>query len=173
MPVSNGQVTSRDIRQKAVKTFHIVDDNVTTPKLADVAVTLEKNETVIEWIQGGNTDVDVTINTTFAIHASVDILVPAWAGLIGLSTSALLHAFIASDTDFAYWTTIDSPGEPTFGGIRVDLKATGWSATPHVRYWNATVLPSTTITVDWWVRTISGSNTQNFMSLDTLAFFAR
>ncbi len=172
MPTSNGQVTARDIRQKAVKSLHIFDANVTTSKIADLAVTLEKNAEVIDWEVGENQAQNVTINTTFTAHASVDIDIPAWATVTAVSTASKLQATITSDTTFVYWTTIDSPGEPG-GAWNEELAMTGIRHLDHTRYWEATVTPGSTVTVEFWIRTSSGSNTSNIVRLDTLALFRR
>ena len=173
MPVSNGQITKRDIRQSVIHDWHIRDEHVTTTKLEDLAVTLEKNATVIDWEQGLDQTQNVTVDTTWAAHVAVDIDVPAWAGIMALSTSSVMQATITADTTFAFWTTIDSPGTEPSGAFTHELAMTGTRHLGHTRYWEATVTPGTTITAEFWIKTISGSNSSNIIRLDTLALFAR
>ncbi len=174
MPTSNGQVTSRDIRQKAVKSLHIVDANVTTAKLTDLAVTLEKNNEQMDWERADEDFTqNVTINTTWTAHNSVDIDVPAWATIMALSTTGDLQATITSDTTFFYWVSIDQPGVEPGGSNTHELAMTGTRHLLQTNYWESTVTPGSTITVEFWIKTSTGSNTSNVVRLDTLAFFRR
>jgi len=174
MPTSNGQVSSRDIRQKAIKTLHIVDESIATAKLANLAVTVAKNETVVDWEWvNPNFEQNVTINTTWTVHNTLDIDVPSWAGIMALSTTADLQATITSDTTFYFWTTIDSPSTEPSGANTHELAATGTRHLQQTRYWESTVTPGSTITVEFWIKTASGSNSSNIVRLDALALFAR
>lgn len=100
MPTSNGQVGSRDIRQAAIKTVHIVDEAVTTPKIPDLAVTfpdklddpiwstgfyesLWSNETLVDGVFSSWT-------TTLDVPAwidSVTVIAIATAGIVNTSGS--------------------------------------------------------------------------------------
>ncbi len=174
MPTSNGQVTSRDIRQKTIKSLHIVDENVTTAKLTDLAVTLEKNNEQVDWERADEgISQNVTINTTWAIHSSVDIDIPAWTTIMALSTTGDLQATITSDTTFNYFVSIDQPLIEPSGSFTHELAMTGTRHLHQTNYWESTVTPGSTITVEFWIRTSSGSNSSNFVRLDTLAFFRR
>lgn len=169
---SNGQITSRDIRQDAVKTLHIVDNNIVTESLADLAVTVAKNNTVIDWDVNIGKAHNVSITTSWVAHASTTVSVPSWATEMALSTFSLLQATITSDTTFQFWTTIDSPEAPD-SAFTEELAMTGTRHLNHTRYWEATVTPSSTITVDFWINTVAGSNSSNIVRVETLGLFRR
>lgn len=92
LPTSNGQISARDIRQKAIKTNHVVDSAVTTAKIADVAVTVEKTDEpvyVTTIVVPQIADVALTTTETEFMSATVDI--PSWVGTISLDVISTLR----------------------------------------------------------------------------------
>lgn len=114
MPVSNGQITARDIRQKAVKTHHLVDDAVATAKIQDVAVTVEKLDDP-PWVQTFTASPVAGVNLTNILGgvALCDLTfdIPAWVGTVSLHASARLQVENASGAAQTYWVTVGINGE--------------------------------------------------------------
>ncbi len=84
MPTSNGQVTSRDIRKKAVKSLHIVDANIVTSKIADLAVTFPDKIDDPFYVAVGESARfhNVALTTTLTEQASMSFAIPAWVNQI-------------------------------------------------------------------------------------------
>ena len=83
MPTSNGQVGSRDIRQKAVKRSHVFPAAIDTPELADMAATVDKVENPI-FVFAGESEpfTNPTLTTTHTEQTSLDVTIPSWVGVI-------------------------------------------------------------------------------------------
>ena len=97
MPTSNGQVSSRDIRQAAVKSLHIGDDNVTTPKIADLAVTFpDKIDDPFYTAVGESARFhNVALTTTLTEQAVLSFVIPAWVNQIfifAISTAQMTNS---------------------------------------------------------------------------------
>ena len=83
MPTSNGQVGSRDIRQKAIKTSHVFPAAIDTTELADLAASVDKVEDPIFVLAGESEPfINPTLTTTHTEQASMDVTIPSWVGLI-------------------------------------------------------------------------------------------
>ncbi len=171
-PVSNGQVTSRDIRQQAVKTFHLHDDTVTEPKLVDQAVTVVKTEAPVDFASGNDGTFNTTITTTFQSFVSVTISVPAFSGLVAVI--ALFHIQVTAPGDgllFATTTIAESVTEP-LGQSVLTMTNTEVSSLTHDRVETLTIFGSSLI-VEGWAKVNSGTNTANTHRLEVLAMFSR
>ena len=100
MPTSNGQVTSRDIRQTAVKTLHIKDVAVTEPKLADLAVTLEKhNEPVHVAAFESNPGLGTVLTSLPVQLATITLDIPTWVGQLSVMASGYVNGLNDSGGD--------------------------------------------------------------------------
>jgi len=174
MPISNGQVTARDIRQKAVKTLHLVDDNVTTAKLDDDAVTVAKSIAVSSYAEDFDAAGNATIDTTETQHLTVDTDVPAWAtiGLFFIDTSIQVTVG-GSDLTIYFRTQLDDDGVANGSGNANELPASGtrYTSAPDIK--KRTVSPGSTITTGLWVWTPSGSNSSNQLALRVGAMFGK
>lgn len=174
MPTSNGLVTARDIRQKAVKTLHIVDENVTTDKLIDLAVTDVKNETLIDFDAETVFGSNVTINTTETQHLEVDVTVPSWASLALFVVDASIQITTGgSALTLFYRTPVGDSGEPTGTGFTRTLAANQTDSLHPQESTKTSVTPGSTVSVGLWAWVSSGSNTSNQLALRPGVIFAR
>lgn len=89
MPTSNGLVTSRDIRQGSVKTLHILDEAVTTPKIPDLAVTFPDKIDDPIWVSGFFEILfsNITLVATVEQQFETTIDVPAWVDSVTIFAS--------------------------------------------------------------------------------------
>ncbi len=173
MPTSNGQVTARDIREKAVKTFHIVDDNVTTSKLTDLAVTVDKNNTMIDFDAETSSVSNVTINTTETQHLTVDVTVPAWSTLALWVVDASLQVTTVGALELRYRIVIGDDGNPTGAGFAQTVPASSTQSIHPQESIKQSVTPSSTVTVGLWAWVDSSSNASNQLALRPGVIFAR
>ena len=83
MPTSNGQVTSRDIRQNAVKQLHVSPAAIDTTELADLAASIGKVADPT-FVFAGESEpfINPTLTTAQTEQASLDVTIPSWVGLI-------------------------------------------------------------------------------------------
>jgi hypothetical protein len=93
MQASNGQISSRDIRQKAIHATHVRDSAILTAAIADVAVTTEKLEDP-PWSFGQQAPnvADLSLTTTYTEGASLTIDIPAWVGILTILAIGRLQA---------------------------------------------------------------------------------
>ena len=102
MPTSNGQVTSRDIRQQAIKTLHILDDAVATAKIPDLAVTFPDKIDDPFWTtvigQFHSAGDSVTTTQTEVISETVDV--PAWVDQVSVIVTGSLQISNTSGSTF-------------------------------------------------------------------------
>lgn len=85
--MSEGEIpiSGLDIRRSAIRTPHLVDLTVTTPKIADVAVTIEKtDEPVWVYVAEPSPVVDFTLTTTQQEIISHTITIPSWVGTVSV-----------------------------------------------------------------------------------------
>jgi len=83
MPTSNGQIGSREIRQKAIKTSHVFPAAIDTTELADLAATIDK-VAAPSFVFTGESEpfINPTLTTTQTEQASMDVTIPSWVGII-------------------------------------------------------------------------------------------
>lgn len=173
MPTSNGQVTARDIRQSAVKTLHLRDEAVATAKIEDLAVTVDKNYTMVDFDNVIDVAANASITTSWLQFATTDIDVPAWATRALFIVHMNLGLSITTSKTLNFTSIIDDEGQEPLSWRANYVTATGWRQTTHTRTSKRTVTPGSTITVGGWIKCTSGSNSNNQLYLFTGVVFAR
>lgn len=88
MPISNGQITGRDIRQKAIKQPHIFPAAIGTTELDDRAVTVEKTSDPVFVTApvddvGVGTDLGALLPIGSVIN-SITVTIPSWVGQLSV-----------------------------------------------------------------------------------------
>jgi len=148
MPTSNGQITARDIRQKAIETGHLIDENVTTDKLADLAVTDTKNNTLIDFDAQTGFASNVTLNTTETQHVEVDVDVPAWANLaLWVVDSSIQVSVGGSAVTMIYRIVVGDDGSLTGSGFARTLAANQTDSIHPQESIKQSVTPGSTVSV--------------------------
>ena len=100
MPTSNGQVGSRDIRQKAIKQSHVFPAAIDTLELADLAVTVDKaNDPLFGFAGEGDPWSNETLTTTDQELSSLTVDIPTWVGRIFVTGIALFQLTNTSGSD--------------------------------------------------------------------------
>ena len=90
--VSNGQVGRYDIRRGAVVETALVDEVISTVKLQDVAVTIEKTaEPVFVTAFESEPFFNPTLTTTFVEQTSIDVDIPTWVAQVSVFATARLQ----------------------------------------------------------------------------------
>ncbi len=160
MPISNGQITSRDIRQKSIKTLHVVDEQITTPKLAALSVSIEKVADPI-FVFAGESEpfIDVSLTTTFQEWTSLTATIPSWVGLIHVFGVANCQITNSSGGDQSVNTSCrvndEDDGARTRDIINGDLGG--------VDHYEAVSIstPGSTVQISVYARVSSGTNSDN------------
>lgn len=161
-------VSGLDIRQTTIKTPHLIDESVTTAKIADVAVTVEKTDepTWTDTLFVGGTP-DASLSTSFTELASVSFDIPSWVGLVAAKAFAYIRMANSSGGTQAVHSVIRFNGEdPTASsgsqftdiasgltGLLVDFTIFALSA------------PGATFSVELWGKVGSGTNSGNISQL--------
>jgi hypothetical protein len=174
MPISNGQITSRDIRQNAIKPIHVFPAAIDTAELADLAVTVDKNNTMVAFDAETGSVSNVTIDTTETQQVSVDVTVPAWATLaLWVVDSSIQVTTGGSALTLHYRIVVDDSGVADGTGFTQTLPASATQSIHPQESVKATVTPSSTVTVGLWAWVDSSSNASNQLALRPGVIFAR
>lgn len=88
MPTSNGQVTSRDLRTKAVRQSHVFPAAIGTTELAALAVTVDKLDDPI-FVTAPADDVGVGTNLGALLPVgtainTITVTIPSWVGQLSV-----------------------------------------------------------------------------------------
>lgn len=163
-------ISGLDIRQRTIKTPHIVDLSVTTPKIADVAVTIAKTDEPV-WISTAQSFsvADRALTTTWTEFVTLDITIPTWVGLATFFATARLQAtnssggvqgfqsFIAYNDDLSSGATAQADVQNGGTGEVIAISSRSIST------------PGSTVQVSIYARAASGTNNANFMQLEVTA----
>jgi len=164
MPTSNGQVGRYDIRRGAVVETALVDEVISTAKLQDLAVTIDKNEDyVLVESHASSPGTLTTITTSFQEVTSVLIDIPTWAGRSAFFIVGSHQVSNASGSTFNPHMALtvgetDPPPTGIFDGTVISI--------PHnetqtvVRFFPIDLAaPGTTVEAILWTRINSGTST--------------
>lgn len=173
MPTSNGQVTSRDIRQLAIRSNHIRDEAVETDALASLAVSIDKTSDPV-WVLGGRaiSAVDASLTTTYTQVVSSSLDVPSWVGEVSVLAIARLQANNTSGGVQGYRVQFSINGEEISGGFQGDVPNNGTGEVVGIRGFTISA-PGSTITVAARAATVTGTNSRNYTYLSWLAVGTR
>ena len=164
MPTSNGQITARDIRQKAVKSLHILDANVTTPKIADLAVTFpDKIDDPFYVAVGASARFhNVALTSTVAEYASLAFAIPAWVDqifILAISTAQITNSS-GGQQDLVILTGFEGVGPPDDAQQTAVLDGDVGSIT-HVQTFATGGVAGSTFTVEIWAKVTTSTNSSN------------
>jgi len=176
MPVSNGQIGRYDIRRGAVVETALQDNIISTGKVQDLAISLEKisdySETDVQFGQAHNVTLD---DSGYLNQVSVDIDVPTWAGFCAItSTFNVQVSGTGGDFLLVANVTFNDPAAPAAGGYSESMfNGESHQLTRTDGFFLAA--PGSTVTVYGWARVGSGSSPQNsnIWSLSTFTLFKR
>ena len=167
MPTSNGQITSRDIRQKAVKSLHIVDANVTTAKIADLAVTFPDKIDDPIYVAAFETapNLGTTLNTSTFTEVLTDTVdVPAWVDAVSVLAIGMGTVSNTTGSDFQVDVAVLVDG--SFNGLlRVEVPLGGRSLVSHIENANLTGVAGSSVTVSMEMRLVTGTNSTQVSSV--------
>ncbi len=160
MPTSNGQITARDIRQKAVKSLHIVDANVTTSKIADLAVTFPDKLDAPIYTASFETvpNLGTTLNTsTFTEVLSDTVDVPAWVDAVAVLAIGMGTVSNTTGTDFQVDVAVLVDGNSN-GLLRIEVPLGGRSLVSHIDNANIVGVAGSSFTVSMEMKLVTGTN---------------
>lgn len=174
MPTSNGQVTSRDLRQGSVRTLHVVDENVTEPKLAAQAVTIDKLSDAVSFARvSAAINSEGTLTTTPTEFVVVTIDVPAWAGEALIKAEGRVQVSTgATARTLVYRLALNDPDPAIDIGSNQTLPANSITNKVITDTWSITT-PGSTITVGFWSHLSSGSESSFNQRVQATAWFLR
>ncbi len=139
MPISNGQVGSRDIRQAAVKTLHVSDDAITTPKIEDLAVTFPDKIDAPTHIAvfESNPGLGATLTDIPQELASITVDIPTWVGQIFV----LASGYVQGDND-------DGTERRLFASVQINdnFDGAGFTSVPNGNWGQAIHFEETALT---------------------------
>lgn len=173
MPTSNGQITSRDIRQKAVKTLHIVDENVVEDKIADLAVTTAKIEDYVDLASSQDYVGGVGLTTSWQNTATATIDVPAWADQLTIYGTYFTRIIAGSDQELYLAVQIDNANTPTGLGAGGAADSGERETVYHPFSTQLSGVAGSTVSVYGFSRVSTGSTTADLNGIELLAIFKR
>jgi len=162
VPTSNGQVTSRDIRQKAVKTIHVVDGSITTPKIPDLAITFPDkiDDPIWSTAFGDRLFSNETIDTTPTSYGSLSVDIPSWVDQIAVFALGHFQLTNTSGGDVLMSMGIEIDGEVQ-GGHSHEAVNNQTQVMSDARIANLIGVAGSSITVDMEVSISTGTNSSN------------
>ena len=167
MPTSNGLITARDIRQKAVKSLHIVDANVTTSKIADLAVTFPDKIDDPFYVAVGESALfhNAALTTTFTEQAALSFAIPAWVNQIfvfAISTAQITNTS-GSDQQIRVSTGFGGTSNDSNVGDRQThtVPNNDVGSVAHVQTFATTGVAGSTFTVEVLARVDPSTNSIN------------
>lgn len=163
MPTSNGQVTSRDLRQRSVKTLHIVDDNVTTPKIADLAVTFPDkiDDPIFSAVGESARFHNVSFTTTLTEWAALAFDLPAWVNQIfvfAVATGQMTNSS-GGQQDLVIATGFE--GVEPFDEQQTAVLDGDVGSITHVQTFATPGVAGATVTVEIWAKVTNSTNSSN------------
>lgn len=175
MPTSNGQVTSRDIRQNAVKTLHLLDEAVTTAKIPDLAVTFPDKIDSPIWSAafGALLFHNVSLTTTPTVFGSVDIDIPAWVDQVAIFAVGVFQITNTSGAEVSVFPGIEIDGDVVGGQTHEIPDSSTKTVGPILDTQNSAGVAGSTITVSMEVFLSTGTNSANFGRIAGIAVGTR
>ena len=171
---SNGQITDKDIRQLAVRERHIRPGDVATDKLADLAVTDVKNNTLIDFDGQRGSASNVSLSTTETQWVEVDVDIPAWANIaLWLVDTSIQVSTAGSQLTMIYRVVIGDDGTASGTGSVATLPANATQSIHPQESVLQSVTPGSTVTVGLWTWLSSGTNSSNQLAVRPGVIFAR
>jgi hypothetical protein len=161
-PTSNGQVTSRDLRQQSIKTLHIVDEAVTTPKIPDLAITYpdKLEEPLHIQVFESEPGIDVGLTTTPQELTSVTVDIPAWVGQVFVLTQGFVESLNSGGGDHLLAASVRVNDE--FDGAGFATVVGGdWGQAIHFEE-AALAAPGSSIEVSIYGHISSGTSSNDF-----------
>ena len=160
MPTSNGQVGSRDIRQKAIKNSHVFPAAIDTAELADMSATVNKVEDPTFVFAGESEPFsDASLTTTFQELTSIDVTIPSWVGLIHVFgiANALMNNSSGGNQGLNVSCRVNDEDD---GSRRQDV-VTGTVGTVHHVEAVSISTPGSTVQISAYVSLTTGTNSGN------------
>lgn len=163
MPTSNGQISGRDIRQDTLRTVHMKDLIVTTPKIDDLAVTFPDKIDDPIWstaITGGLFQ-NATITTTLTVFGeTLTVDVPAWVDQVSIFALGIFQLTNTSGGDVLMTAGVEIAGEVQQGRSHEAVNnQTQVMSTARVA--NLIGVAGSSITVQMACQISTGTNTTN------------
>ena len=162
MPTSNGQVTSRDIRQQAIKTLHILDDAVATAKIPNLAVTFPDKIDDPIWATTAISEsyTNASLTTTPQEIGSLSVAVPAWVDQVAVFALADIQigAGSTSPQGIVLSTRIDDSNN---GANQHDVTTGTTINLSHPQSANLVGVAGSTFTVNIYAWTSTGTNSSS------------
>ncbi len=167
MPTSNGQITARDIRQKAVKSLHIVDANIITSKIADLAVTFPDKIDDPFYVAVGESALfhNAALTTTFTEQASMSFSIPAWVDQIfvfAISTAQITNTS-GADQQIVVSTGFEGTTDEFNVGARQNhtVPDNDVGSVAHVQTFDAVGVAGSTFSVEVIAKVSPSTNSSN------------
>ena len=161
--ISNGQVTGRDLRQGSVRTVHVVDDAITTPKIPDLAVTFPDKIDDPFWVAVAESDLfhNVTLTTDNTLQSSATVEVPAWVDQVFVFAVGKAQMFNSSggDQQIVIHLAFDG-GEPT-GAEQQTIPNGDTGSITQVQTFSTVGVAGSTFAVDIYAEVSTGTNSAN------------
>lgn len=172
MPTSNGQINARDIRQKAIKALHMTADSVQTAAIEALAVTEAKIEDPV-WTYAAEapTVAGVALTTTATEWISHIIDVPSWVGTISILSIGTLQPRNSSGGVQGYRLSVRY-NDIQSGLASGDVPDGSIGGVFHFESLQLSS-PGSTVQVSVYAHTATGTNSDNFLALDIIAFGVR
>lgn len=173
MPTSNGLITSRDIRQDAVKTVHILDDAIVTSKIPDLAVTFPDKIDDPTWVRAffGVVFQNTTLTTSVQTY-SIVVDVPAWVDALSVLAIGALQMTNTSGSTVELIADVDIE-TASAGAWTVSIPNNSVGQLRPLSVTNVIGVAGSSITVSVDVRLSSGTNASNFGSVYGIAIGRR
>jgi hypothetical protein len=175
MPTSNGQWTTRDIRQAAITETLLRDNAVATAKLADVSVTVAKTDEPVSAATDYKVAANTTLDTTWRNPIVVTLDVPTWSGLVvATAISDLQVSASGGNADVNLMVEINDDATPESGLTR-EMDTTVSPGGMHLSRFEQFSNPGATVSAYVWFRVGGGTSPQNtnFVTLGFQAIFLR
>lgn len=165
-------VSGLDIRHTVINTTHLIDESVTTPKIADVAVTIEKTDDPV-WAHAAEAPnvVDAAVTTAWLEVISHTIDIPSWVGTLSLLSIGSTRLRNSSGGVQGYIMQVRH-NDVSSGTAWQDVPNGSIGQFHHIESF-AISSPGASIEVSVRLATITGTNNDNVVNLDILAFGVR
>ncbi len=160
MPISNGQVTSRDVRQNAIKQSHVFPAAIDTTELADLAATVDKvDDPTFVFVAESEPFFNAALTTTFQELASLDVTIPSWVGLIHVFgiANALMNNSSGGNQGLLVSCRVNDEDD---GSRRQDVVTGTVGTVDHVEAVSIST-PGSTVQISTYVSLTTGTNSGN------------
>lgn len=160
MPTSNGQITGRMIRQRAIAEENLADASVATAKLADTAVTVAKTDEPV-WVVAVEAEpfINPTLTTDWQELAWVDITIPSWVGQV--TVFAIANVQVSNTSGSTVNVSVSCRIDDNDDGARTGSVANNETLSiDHVEAFSLAA-PGSTVQASVYARVNSGTNSSN------------